>query len=96
MSADYIVRESRAVLISLDNLAVRDKAELYQCLEAVADTAHKAVPVFEQVHNCCRYLGISEERGDKFCRTFGLVTAGETSGDEDNLRVIYLGSESFN
>lgn len=40
--------ERRAVLVRVDYFSVGDKTELYQCLEAVADSAHETIPVFDQ------------------------------------------------
>lgn len=78
--------ERRAVLVRVDYFSVGDKTELYQCLEAVADSAHETIPVFDQVGNSLFYRGISEERRDEFAASVGLIAAGEASGDEYHLR----------
>ena len=85
VAADQVVGQGRAAGVGLNDLAVWDKAELDQRLEAVADAAHQAVAVFEQLHHRFGDLRVAEEGDDELGGTFRLVAAGEAAGDGDDL-----------
>ena len=75
VACDSVVCQCRAVLVSVDDLAVRHESELDESLESVADTAHESVPVVEEVCYSILDLSVAEECSDEFCRTIRLVSA---------------------
>jgi len=85
VAAQRIVCKSRAVLISVDDLSVRHKAQLYKGLEAVADAAHESVVLVQELRDALRHGSVPEERVDEFRRTVRLVSAGESARYEDDL-----------
>ena len=46
VAADRVEGQGRGVALHVDDLAEGDEAQLYKCLEAVADAQHQAVPFF--------------------------------------------------
>ena len=86
MSADGVEGQGRICRLKLADFAVGYKSELNKRLEAVADTEHKTVAVFEQVVNRVRDSRVAEGCGDKLARAVGLVTAGEAAGNHNHLR----------
>ena len=62
-----------------------NQPQLYQCLEAVADAQHQAVPLAQQFFHLLGDEGVAEEAGDELAAAVGLVAAGEAAGDHDNL-----------
>ena len=78
------------MLIGVNDLSERDKSELDKSLEAVADTAHKSVTLFEKLCNLLLNSGVAEKCRYKLARSVRLVTAGEAAGDKDDLRLLHL------
>ena len=48
--ADDVEAQGGAGVVGVNDLAVGDQTQLDEGLEAVADTQHQAVPVFQQLH----------------------------------------------
>ncbi|MBQ5902782.1 MAG: V-type ATP synthase subunit A, partial [Alistipes sp.] len=82
VACDGVEGQGGAVCIGVDDLAVGYQAQLDQCLEAVADTAHQTVAVVQQLFNLLLDSGVAEESSDELCGAVGLVAAGEAAGDE--------------
>ena len=87
VAADGVEGQSGAGIIGVDDLAVGNQTQLDQCLEAVADTAHQAIPLLQQLGDSFLDGRVAEECGDELCGAIGLVAAGEAAGDEDHLAV---------
>ena len=85
VARDGVEGERRAIFVRVDYLAVGDESELYQRLEAVADSAHESAPVFKQVGDSLFYRGVSEECRDELSAAVRLVAAGEAAGDKYHL-----------
>ena len=88
MSAYGIVRQSGAVRVNVDDFAVGYQSQLYECLEAVAYTAHKTVTAVKQLRNTLLYLGITEKRGYEFAAAVRLVAPRKATRYKDNLRFV--------
>ena len=86
VTPDGVKGQRRTVCIGVDDFSVGNKTELDQCLEAVADAAHKTVALVEQRSNLFFYGGVAEEGCDKLTRTVRFVAAGKAARNKDNLR----------
>ena len=87
MPADGIKGQRGAGVIGVDDLAVGHQSQLDQGLETVADAAHQAIPLFQQLHDLLLNGRIPEESGDELGGAIGLIAAGEAAGNEDHLAV---------
>ena len=87
MAADGVEGQGGAGVIGVDDLAVGHQTQLDEGLEAVADAAHQAVPVIQELHHLLLDGRIPEKGGDELGGAVGLVAAGEAAGQEDHLAV---------
>ena len=87
VASDRVEGKRRTVLIGITDLTVRYETELDEGLEAVADTEHKTIPLVQHIHGCVLHGLVPEEGGDELRRAVRLVTTGETTRDEDHLRL---------
>ncbi len=85
VAADGVEGQRRSVGCGFHDVAVRHEAELDERLEAVADAQHEAVAGLQQLADRLGDLGRAEERGDELGGAVGLVAAGETARDHDDL-----------
>ena len=85
MASDCVVCQCGTVLVCVHNLTKGYKTKLDECLEAVTDTAHKTIAILEKLVYLLGNCLVSEECCDELTGAVGLVTAGETAGDEYHL-----------
>ena len=85
MTADRIIRKCRRVLILPCDLAVRNKPELDQCLEAVADTQSQTIPLVQKLFNSLTDLRIPESRRKELRGAVRLVAGRESAREHDDL-----------
>ena len=78
-----------------DNLTERNKTQLNECLEAVADTQHQSVPILEQVMNSIHNLRVAEECCNELTAAFRFVTAAESARNHDNLGILNAVGKGF-
>ena len=90
VACDGVEGQRRAAFIRVDYLSIRNKAELDERLEAVADTRHKSVALLDQLHDILLDGGVAEEGGDELAGAVRLVTAGEAAGYKHHLRGLEL------
>ena len=83
---DRVEGQRRGIGARLDNLAVRHKPQLDQRLKAVADARHQSVALLQKTVYFFLDCGVAEERRDEFAAAVRLVAAGESAGNEDDLR----------
>ena len=87
VTADGVEGQSGRVCVTVGDLAVGHQAQLDQCLEAVADTAHQTVATFQQIGHLFLDRCAAEEGGNKLTGSVGLVAAGESAGHKDDLGI---------
>ena len=85
MAADGVERQCWAGVVHGSNIAVRNKAQLDKCLEAVTDAQHKAIALLQKLADSLGNLRCAEECADELSRSVWLVSAGETAWNHDNL-----------
>ena len=88
MTTDFVERERRAVFVGVYYFAERYETELDYRLESVANAAHKSFANLEELVCGFFYCTVAEERRDELAASVRLVSAGESTGDEDNLRTL--------
>ena len=88
VTADGVERQRWAGVVHRTNVAVRNKAQLDECLEAVADAQHKAIALLEKLADSLGNLRSAEEGADKLSRSVWLVSAGEAAWNHDNLALL--------
>ena len=66
-------------------MAEGNQTQFHQCLEAVADTQHQAIPLAQQIFHFLGNQGVAEEAGNELAAAVGFVAAGEAAGDHDDL-----------
>ena len=86
--SDSVISQCGAIFVSVNNLAERNKTQLNQRLETVANAAHQSVAVFKQIIYFCLNFFISEKRRNKLARTVRLIAARKTARNKDNLRFL--------
>ena len=85
VTADLVERERGARIVHGADVAIRHQAQLHERLEAVADAQHQAVAVLQQVAHRLGHFRSAEERRDELRGAIGLVAAGKTARQHDNL-----------
>ena len=95
VTGDVIKGQCGAILIGVNDLAIRNKSQFNKCLETITDTAHQTVAVVQQIGYCFLDRRITEECRDELSRAIRFVTAGETAGNKDHLCGLYLCREFF-
>ena len=88
MTSDFVVSKCRAFLGKRYDMTERNKSEFDKRLETVTDTNHQTVALVKHILHTVRDFRITEERVDELCRTLGFITAAETAGDSDYLRIV--------
>ena len=80
MTSYLVVGQRGAFLGERNDMSERHKSELYQRLEAIADTDHQAVALVEHILHFLHDLGVAEERVNELRRALGLIAAAEAAG----------------
>ena len=88
MSVNGIKGQCRRVLFLSHDLPIWHKAKLNQCLEPVADSKCKSVSFCEQLVDCLCHLCVAECGCKEFCRSFRLITGGESTREHDDLCLV--------
>ena len=88
VTTDFVERECGAVFVGIYYFAERYETELDYGLESVAYAAHKSRANLEEFVCGFFYCTVAEERRDEFAASVRLVSAGESTGDEDDLRIL--------
>ena len=88
MPVDRVESQGRRVRRLPHDLAVRQKPQFDQRLEAVADTESQSVSLIQKLHNRFFDLRILERRREKFGRTVRLVACGKSAREHDDLRLL--------
>ena len=65
VATNGVERQRWAGVVHRANVAVRNKAQLDECLEAVADAQHKAIALLQKLTNSLGNLRCAEEGADK-------------------------------
>ena len=74
VTTNGVVGQRGAACIGIDDLAVRNKAQLDQRLEAIADTTHQAITIIQEL--CDRFLrGDIQGAAEMQCRYHRLIDA---------------------
>ena len=85
MAADGIVGQSRGLLVLADDLSVRNKAQLDQGLESVADSKGKTVSVVQKVGDSLLDHGVAESGRKELGAAVRFVARGESARKHDDL-----------
>ena len=93
VTGNIVIGERGAVLVRLDDLAVRHEPEFDERLETVADTAHQPVALLQKAGDRLLDQFAAEERRDELARTVGFVPAREAARDKDDPALPHLGGE---
>ena len=88
MAADGIECQGGRILGLRADLAVWNKPELHQGLEAIADAEHQAVAFVEHIHYSIGDARVAEYAGDELGAAFGLVAGAEAAGNHDDLAIV--------
>ena len=85
MTSDCVERQSRSILLLSGDRTIRNKSELDQRLEAVADTERQSVTLIQQLLYCLLQLRIPKCRCKEFCRAIRLIACGKSAREHDDL-----------
>ena len=88
VATNGVERQRWAGVVHRTNVAVRNKSQLDERLEAIANAQHKAIALLQKLADSLGNLRSAEERADKLSRSVGLVSAGETAWNHDNLALL--------
>ncbi len=85
MTADGVIRQRRAVGLQGLYVAVGQKAQLNEGLEAVADAEGQAVALIQERFEGFRKGGVAEQCRNELARAFRFIAGAEAAGEHDDL-----------
>ena len=88
MSADRVKRQCRRIFILSAEASVRNKSQLDERLETVADAQDQAVSVFQKIRNRLFHLFVPEACREELRRSVRFITCRETAREHDHLRLL--------
>ena len=95
MATDIVKGQSRRSAGHIANSAIGNKTQLNQSLEAIANTQHQAIAIFQQIADSFLNTRIAEHGSDKFTTAIRLVASAKAAGNHHDLRIIDILNHRF-